>query len=224
MSPRRPGGKPDRNTDADDSYQLDAVVSLFAMILVILVTTAAASAIGTTRFVYRSEDTPTAPVQPESLAAPFPRLETWILRRGALMRLDYDAAARLLAAGIDRSSMGATDPVTRIDLALIPSPTEPGAFETFEVVLPPDPIPAPGGVISVIVDPEDADAVAAWARDASPVRLHVFRSGVADLPGISAAAEAAGRPVTVVFMIGDQKFSERRTSESFTFRGVLRSY
>ncbi|SMX41949.1 hypothetical protein [Maliponia aquimaris] len=224
MSPLRLGRKSRRDAEADDSYQLDAVVSLFAMILVILVTTAAASAIGTTRFAYRSEDPQTAPVQPESLAAPFPRLETWILRQGALMRLDYDAAARLLAENIARDPMAATDPATGIDLTLIPSPTEPGAFDTFEVLLPPGPIPAPGGVIAAIVDPADGDAVAAWARGAQPARIAVFGSGVTDLPALSAAAEAAGRPVTVLFLTGNQKFAERRTSASFGFRGVLRSY
>lgn len=219
MKPRRKA-----EPEADDSYQLDAVVSLFAMILVILVTTAAASAIGTTRFSYRSEDPPTAPVQPESLAAPFPRLETWILREGALMRLDYDAAARLLAAGVGRTPIAATDPATGIDLTLVPAAGELGAFEVFEVLLPAAPLPAPGGVIAEILDPSDPERVAAWAKGTTPARINVFASGVAALPALAAAAEAAGRPLTVEFLTGNQKFAERRTAASFGFRGVLRSY
>ena len=224
MTSGKPASGSRRRDEADDSYQLDAVVSLFAMILVILVTTAAATAVGTTEFRYRSVEAPTAPVQPESLAAPFPRLETWILRHGALMRLDYDAAARLLAAADARDPMGATDPETGIDLTLSPGPLEAGAFEIFEVVLPADPVAEARGVIAEIVDTADPDRVADWARAVQPARINVFASGVGDLPALAAAAEQAGRPVTVVFLTGNRKFSERRTSASFGFRGVLRSY
>lgn len=223
MTRQRPPRRRSRD-GADDSYQLDAIVALFAMVLVILVTTAAASGIGTTLFTYRSVDAPQAAIQPASLAAPFPRLETWILRRGELLRLDYDAAAALLAEAGPRVPIGATDPVSGIDLSFLPSEAEIGAFDRFEVLLPADPLPAAGGVIAQIVPPTDAAALGIWATGDRPARVAVFASGVVHLPAVTAAAEAEGRPVSVQFLTGNVKFSERKTSATFSFRGVLRAY
>ncbi|WP_323768906.1 hypothetical protein [Antarctobacter sp.] len=222
MSPRPFRRK--RSDEPDDSYQLDAVVSLFAMILVILVTTAAATVSGTTRFQYRTQDAETAPIQLASLAAPFPRLENWILRRGELLRIDYDAAARQLAAAPPRLPLGATDPQSGIIMAFNPDPTATGAFELFEMVLPADPIVGTGGVIAERIDPEDPEALQDWAVRDAPARVLAFASGVVHLPGLTVAAEAAGRPLTVRFLDGNAKFSERKTRDSFAFRGVLRSY
>lgn len=217
--------RPRRHRDEpDDSYQLDAVVSLFAMILVILVTTAAATITGTTRFQYKTQEPDTAAIQPASLAAPFPRLENWILRRGELLRIDYDAAARQLAAAPQRLPLGATDPQSGIIMAFDPDPTATGAFELFEMVLPADPITGTGGVIAQRINPTDLDAVQDWAGRDAPARVLAFASGVAHLPGLTLAAETAGRPLTVQFLDGNAKFSERKTRESFAFRGVLRSY
>lgn len=208
----------------DDSYQLDAVVSLFAMILVILVTTAAATTTGTTLFQYRTQEAETAPIQPASLGAPFPRLESWIVRRGQVLRVDYDAVARLLADAPQRVPLGATDPVTGIDLAFGPDPEAVGGFTFFDMILPNGPVVKTGGVIAQVIDPDDPAAQQAWAAGKRPARLLVFASGVAHLPVLISAAETAGRPVTVRFLEGNAKFSERKTRDSFAFRGVLRSY
>ncbi len=219
MIPRRTRPR----SDADDSYQLDAVVSLFAMMLVILVTTAAATAIGTTRFDYTSSDPDTAPIQPASLAAPFPRLETWLLRAEGLIRIDYDAATALLAASGSGESMGATDPATGIDLFLTPSP-DIGAFTEFRLNLPEEPITEEGGLIAQVIAAENTEAITAWAARDTPARIAVFVSGRPHLPALVAAAEEAGRPVTVLFREGNRLYEERKIRESFGFRGVLRSY
>ncbi|MGP6086005.1 hypothetical protein [Antarctobacter jejuensis] len=221
MTQRR--SPPRSETDADDSYQLDAVVSLFAMMLVILVTTAAATAIGTTRFDYTSSDPETAPIQPASLAAPFPRLETWLLRAEGLIRIDYDAATALLAAAPVSDALGATDPATGIDLFLTPSP-DIGAFTEFRLNLPEVPITENGGLIAQVIAPDDGAAITAWAQQETPARIAAFVSGRPYLPALVAAAEEAGRPVTVIFREGNRLYEERKIRESFGFRGVLRSY
>lgn len=212
-----------QGAEADDSYQLDAVVSLFAMMLVILVTTAAATAIGTTRFDYTSSDPDTAPIQPASLAAPFPRLETWLLRAEGLIRIDYDAATALLAAAPPGDLLGATDGATGIDLSLAPSP-DIGAFTEFKLNLPEGPITQTSALIAQVIAPDDIEAITAWATRDTPVRMSVFVSGRAHLPALVAAAEQAGRPVTVRFEEGNRIYRERKVRESFGFRGVLRSY
>lgn len=210
-------------TEADDSYQLDAVVSLFAILLVILVTTAAATAIGSTRFDYSSDDPETAAVQPASLAAPFPRLETWLLRDEGLIRIDYDAATALLSAETAAETLSATDRVSGTDVFLTLA-EDIGAFEAFKLNLPIDPITAPGGIIAGVISPDDDAALAEWARRRTPVRIAVFVSGRPHLAGLVAAAERAGRPATVHFLEGNTLYQERKTRESFGFRGVLRSY
>jgi hypothetical protein len=203
-------------------YQLDAVVSLFAMVLLILITTAVAAGIGVVDIRNRTA-APEAPAfRMASIDAPFPRLETWMLHEGKLLRLDYDLAARLLLEG-EGLSRGATDPVSGVDLLFEASPGAVGSYDRIEVILPAGPLEA-GGVIGDALDVQDAQALSAWAERADPARLIAWPPERARIPPVMGAADAAGRPVTLALQTGKGKFAARRNAESFSFRGILRVY
>ena len=206
----------------DEMYQLDAVVSLFAMVLLILITTAVAAGIGVVDIRNRTA-APEAPAfRMASIDAPFPRLETWMLHEGKLLRLDYDLAARLLLEG-EGLSRGATDPVSGVDLLFEASPGAVGAYDRIEVILPAGPLEA-GGVIGDALDVQDAQALSAWAERADPARLIAWPPERARIPPVMGAADAAGRAVTLTLQTGKGKFAARRNVESFSFRGILRVY
>lgn len=212
----------DREGGRDEMYQLDAVVSLFAMVLLILITTALAAGIGVVD--YRNRTTaPEAPMfRLTSIDAPFPRLETWMLQKGQLLRLDYDAAARLLLE--DRGlSRGATDPISGLDLLFDASPGTVGAYDRIEVILPSGPLEA-GGVIKEALPVEDEEALATWAGDANPARLIAWPPERAHIAPVMNAADQMGRPVTLTLQSGRGKFVARRNAASFSFRNVLRVY
>ncbi|SMX29480.1 hypothetical protein TRP8649_03616 [Pelagimonas phthalicica] len=206
---------------ADESYQLDAVVALFAMILVILVVMAASSSIGPTFFSYKSKEPKTDPIAVSSLAAPFPRLDTWLLRDGVLLQLDYDAAARLLST-TQTAHLAATDPVSGADITLIPDRESLGGFEAFEILLPDTDRIETGGVFSQKLDAQTE--LQTWAEETAPARVIIFGAAASFLPELMDVAEKLGRPLTVNFVTGNNKMTERRTRQSFSFQGVLRAY
>ena len=203
-------------------YQLDAIVSLFAMVLLILITTAMAAAIGIVDYRNRTA-APEAPVfRLASIDAPFPRLETWMLQEGQLLRLDYDAAARLLLE--DRGlSRGATDPVSGVDLLFEASPGTVGAYDRIEVILPSGPL-EPGGVIKEALAVEDDEALARWAGQTNPARLIAWPPERRHIAPVMGVADRMGRPVTLTLQSGRGKFAARRNAASFTFRSILRVY
>lgn len=225
-APRGPveegGPRARRAGTQDEMYQLDAVVSLFAMVLLILITTAVAAGIGVVDIRNRTA-APEAPAfRMASIDAPFPRLETWMLHEGQLLRLDYDVAARLLLEG-EGLSRGATDPVSGVDLLFEASPGVVGAYDRIEVILPAGPLEA-GGVIDEALEVQDAEALSAWADRPDPARVIAWPPERARIAPVIGAADASGRPVTLTLQSGKGKFAARRNAESFSFRGILRVY
>jgi hypothetical protein len=203
-------------------YQLDAVVSLFAMVLLILITTAVAAGIGVVDYRNRTA-APQAPMfRLASIDAPFPRLETWMLHEGLLLRLDYDAAAHLLLED-DGLSRGATDPVSGVDLLFEASLGTIGAYDRIEVILPSGPLEV-GGVIKEALAVEDMEALSAWAGQSEPARLIAWPPGREHIAPVMNAADQAGRPVTLTLQSGRGKFVARRNADSFSFRNILRAY
>lgn len=93
----RPGPEED-----DKSFQVDIFVSFFSILIVvatILVTSLAARAPDRPAQDFRTLETPTRPFAVRGWRLVFGYSELWLVRDGALMRLDMTALARSMAAG-----------------------------------------------------------------------------------------------------------------------------
>ena len=209
----------------DDSYQVDAIVALFAIMLLIVVVKASAIAAGTVPLRYETVDEPSVPFSLSSIATPYNALERWVLLEDGLVLLDPAAAIDLLAATpkpeAGTCAREATDGVSGVDLCL---KLLDGGGYSLEYFLH-DTI-ASGAVIAEILDPRDSEAIGQWASRAAPARLVVGRPALPLLPALSAAAAEVGKPWSFAFIRkgNGRLFRFQRDAASFAGRGALRVY
>ena len=217
--------RPREDLQADGFYQLDAVVSLFAVLLLVLLFAAAVPGSGETRLDYATRDPEGPAFRLSSLASPYPRLETWVLGAETLVGLDYDAAARLLATASGGLDRGVSDPASGIDVSIDVAPGEPGSYDRLSFVIPAS--VRAGGIAAAVHDPRVDAERRDWAADVqAPVRLVVRPGGRRHLPALAEAAASSGIAWQTSLVPGGPSapIASHRRAGSFSRRRVMRVY
>lgn len=175
----------------DDSYQVDAIVALFAILIVLLLTLVAATASDDSDAVtnYRPNDADTAPTILRALQVPYRLREFWILDADGLMRrIDNVALARAVREGGSGFSFQSIKNGLDADIDLMAS--EFGSYRVRIDVLDHE---AAGWLIDRTFDPADAEALSAWAAEPSSAVLFVHFDARRSLGLISVALEDGRR-------------------------------
>jgi len=219
-APRR-----DPDTQGGDSYQVDVVVSLFAIMLVVLITLTAATAVSENEVTteYRVQDPPTARIALRSIQVPYRLRELWVLGAdGFLGRLDRAASL----AAFDRMPAPGTAARTTIgqatDLDLATDGAELGSFQmAWRFADPRDAAP----IIAERVDWRDDAALAAWAARPGGVVIFARRDAHDALPRVDQALRAGGRGHDIlVLRRALSKMVYQRYRSNFSGETVLRAH
>ena len=209
-------------SDGDETYQLDVVVSLFAIMLVVLVALAASALSGgETRLAYRPHDRATTAYTLRSIEVPYSYRRNWILSDNRLIEIDNAAVAGALIEAFERGASGfSAGPVD----APIDAEVELGdAAGTYRLALTLPAEPRVGGVISRIVSIDDDDALANWASEPGGVVVIVTPGGLAGIARVSQSLDQSRRPHSLDFARRNQLVLTRN-SGNFAYDGILRAY
>ena len=208
--------------DVDESYQVDAVVSLFAIMLIVLLTLVVATATATNVTVteYRIAEEKTEDVKLRSLFIPYRVRQYWTLTSdGELLRVD--TAERI--GRLPEASRGAalSETIDGVDIEFEADPVSPGGF-----VLRFDIFDRAAGdwAVADALSVNDAAALAAWAAVDAGTVLFVANDARDWLPVVSEAASGGAR--TVRFRIpreGSRYFSIVRSRSAFRMENIYRA-
>ena len=205
----------------DDSYQVDAIMALYAILIVLLFTLVAATASddsdATTN--YRPTDAETAPTTLRALQVPYRLREFWILDDDGLMhRIDSVALAR--AVREDGTGFNFQSSENGIDVEMDLMPSELGSYRMRVDVFDPE---VGEWLIDRTIDPEDAKALTAWASDPSSAVLFVDFDSRRRLGPISTALEDGRRKGFIVQLRSGNRYAVReRSSAHMSAQDVFR--
>lgn len=210
------------DAQSDDSYQVDAIVSLFAVLLVILVVLAAAVARtdGKSKLDYRSLDPTGDEITLRSLEIPPRPLDLWVLDSNELMQIDLNKIATLRAKssrpGPSIQSMGDI----RVDFSLRSQ-----ALGAWRVALYGVASSVQSDAISTRFDPNDPAALTAWADQEGRALIYVTTAGRPVLPAFDAALRRKNRPVRLSLLLEpDSPIIYSRTPGNFAYEKTFRAY
>jgi hypothetical protein len=211
-----------RAIEQDEMYQLDVVVSVFAIMLVILVALAAAGATaeGQSRLHYRPVEAGENVFMLRSVQVPYSDREIWAAGKDTLFRIDLAEIVKGLA---------------QVRLVKPLAFSRDGADISLEEV--PDGLAA--WRLSILISDRDSakwlkrrtisfaddDTLAAWAAERSSVIVFVWRDGYPRLSRLSELLRAQLRPYTLVLLADETSsitISYRRAN--FAYDKILRVY
>ena len=205
----------------DDSYQVDAIMALFAILVVLLFTLVAATASDDSDAItnYRPIDAETAPTILRALQVPYRLREFWILDDDGLMhRIDSVALARAVREGGTGFNFQSSENGIDVEMDLMPS--ELGSYRMRVDVFDPE---MGQWLIDRTIDPEDAEALTAWASDPSSAVLFVDFDSRLRLGPISTALEDGRRKGLVVQLRSGNRYAIReRSSARMSAQDVFR--
>ena len=210
-----------RRASGDDSYQVDAIVALFAILIVLLLTLVAATASDDSDADtnYRPIDAETAPTTLRALQVPYRLREFWILDAdGLLRRIDSVALARAVREGGSGFSFQSAKNGLDVDIDLLAS--ELGSFRVRIDVFDPE---AAAWLIDRTVNPADEEALVAWASEPSAAVLFVDFDARPILGPISVALEDGRRKGFLVQLRSGNRYAIReRSSARMSAQDVFR--
>lgn len=207
-----------------DSYQIDVVVSLFAVMLVVLVVLTAATAVSEndTDTRYRVQDPPVAPVALRSIQVPYRLRQHWVLGPdGFLGRIDR---GKVIAAfeDIRLGDNAATTIGRETDLSMILDKTELGSFQMKWRFANPDDA---AGILAERLDWRDEAALAEWASRAGGVVVFAHRAAHLALPTVDAALRNGGRGHDFVMLRNPLSYMVfARYRSNFSGTAILRAH
>lgn len=177
--------------EGDDTYQLDVVVSLFAIMLVILVALAAASSAADSRVLitYRTADSGDDRFVPASIQTPYAFNEVWAADADGLFEIDRGAVVSAMRDQAPGAPAGITGEGADADLLTFPD----------------DPLgwrlrlnlhdrPAAGWLRARDIGWDDTAALQEWAAEDGGVVVFVWLSGHERLPLLSQLLRTTMRP------------------------------
>lgn len=175
----------------DDTYQLDVVVSLFAILLVILVALAAARSAAESRVLVTWEAAAEGEPRfmPRSIQTPYGFHEVWGADAAGLFEIDRRAAVRAMADQSPDAPAGHSGPGA--DIFLDTFPDDPLGWR-LRVNL--HDRAAAGWIKARSIAWDDEAALAAWSAEERPVVVVVWASGHAHLPLLSRLLRRDMRP------------------------------
>ena len=205
----------------DDSYQVDAIMALYAILIVLLFTLVAATASDDSDAItnYRPTDAETAPTTLRALQVPYRLREFWILDDDGLMhRIDSVALAR--AVREDGTGFNFQSSENGIDVEMDLMPSELGSYRMRVDVFDPE---VGEWLIDRTIDPKDAKALTAWASDPSSAVLFVDFDSRRRLGPISTALEDGRRKGLIVQLRSGNRYAVReRSSARMSAQDVFR--
>jgi len=212
-----------RDQEVDESYQVDAVVALFAILLVIMIVLAAAtqSQKGETNLVYAPEEKETEPFLLESIQTPYRFRDIWLLDATALYRFDLEAiAARLLTQTGD-----ALNPLSEDGLSVVAQFDINAAPSSYQLTISRKGVLTQGSLIDRIVDHNDADALRLWASEGSQLLVFISRDAWPLLPLLTQELRDANTPFRVVPLVSkDANIEISRSRFNFEQDKIMRNY
>ena len=212
-----------RQQAVDESYQVDAVVALVAILLVIMIVLAAATMFqdGETYLVYAPEEEETEPFLLESIQTPYRFREIWFLDETALYRFDQKAiAARLLTQAGD-----ALNPLLEDGLSIAAQFDVNSPPSSYQLTISRTGILTQGALIDQIVDHSDTDALQLWESKGSQLLVFVARDAWPLLPLLTQELRASERPFRVVPLVSnDANIEISRSRFNFEQNKIMRNY
>lgn len=208
--------------EADQSYQLDAIVSLFAVMLVVLVVLVSSRALndGKTELEYLPATTREELFVLRSINTPYAFRETWLMTDSELLFVNRERVATLLNEKITPIVSGFRDGNSSV--SFFPEEEAVGQWRV-RMTFKDDPIDA--SFISERIDIEDKQALTEWALRKSAILLYVWPRGRPVLASVVSSLRKASRPHKLRLLRGDNKpISLSRTGSNFKHEKILRSY
>lgn len=211
-----------RDAQNDDTYQLDVVVSLFAVMLVILVALAAAASVADTtiRIDYETAEPGEDRFVLASIQTPYEFAALWAADGEGLFEIDRGA----VIAGLEGQSSEAP-----------PGMSGPGA-DAWVDAYPDDPLgwrlrvnlydrPAAAWLRGREIAWDDAEALAAWGAEEGGIVLFVWASAHEHLPALSRVLRQSMRPHRLhVFSDDVATLNIDYNRANFAYDKVLRPY
>lgn len=211
-----------RVTEADESYQVDAIVSLFAIMLVLLLAmvTATSSSTNDERTAYLPQDPVGEIMSLRSLQVPYRLRELWILQdNGLMMHINTTAIAEQFEGvapgpGPERTLDG-------VDFSFEPHQTQPGSYRMKIAIWDTD---LAGWATLGIVDTRDPEALTAWAGSSQSTLVFVTNQAKALIAPVAQALQTGKRRGRLFVPRSDTRYVTLvRAADRFSLEGIYRA-
>jgi len=214
--------RPDNSGGLDDSYQIDAVVSLFAVLLVMLLTLTAATAASTNdvKTNYRPTDSAAPELTLKSLQVPYRLRQLWLLEEdGRLRHVDLAAISRRLE--YDPAGGRQEFTIDGVDILFETVSGEPGSYRVGVKIWDPK---LAAWAIKQDIDLLDANALTQWAGENAASVVVLTTDDLTHAGAVSAALAAGTRSGSLFIPRRAQIYaSVVRRAASFSAQGVFRA-
>lgn len=210
------------DSDTDDSYQVDAVVSLFAVLLVMLIVLAAAIAAteGTSRLDYQILDPDGDEMALRSIEVPYKNVSIWVLGGTKIARIDLAAIAKARAA-----TGGQGPSIQRMGDLRVDFTSRAETLGTWRLALYGFGPSSQSEALTDWIDISDQDALSLWAAGEGRVLVYVTVAGRLALPTINASLRVGRRPFRLSLLSEiDSPIIYARRSEGFAYEKTFRAY
>lgn len=208
--------------DGDDSYQIDAVVSLFAVLLVVLVVLSAVSAIedGEAPLDYRIEEPDQESFVLKSIRAPYLFRAPWIVSETELLAIDLQAIAEKLETDVSPNVPGFSDGTAKVLFA-----ADADVVGEWRISLIFNSDRPEASFIKERIALSDDDAVTRWASRPGEALIYVWKSGWTHLPRLSDLLRETARPHAFALLQEPRgKIALSRGHRNFAHEKILRAY
>lgn len=212
-----------RNLESDETYQVDAIVSLLAILLVLLLALAAATAASDRPQItdYRPDDGRGQTMTLRSMQVTYRYREIWVLTgQEQLLRFDLP---RLIDVLEDAAGPGLESDilVDGVDATLLLDPDEPGSYRLDAAVFD---IEQGAWAVADRVDIHDAAALAHWADAPVPSTVFVLDDAIEAAARVNEAMrEGARRGTLVIPRSGRARATITRSGTNFSMERIYRA-
>lgn len=209
----------------DGTYQVDLILTLFAVLLVLLlvfVTELARSGSQYTGLEYRTQEGADRPFMLSSLDVTYRAKRLWILKGGRAGEIDLPSLARLYANAAGPRFQEIVD-----DTAITIEPDDEGSLDGFFVQLVFPREVRQSKVIRRVVEIDSSTFIPTLLEGdpASPTLVYVWPEEIARAAALEAAFRGERRALELFFLTsGSTAFTLRRMRTLFEFEHVLRTY
>lgn len=211
-----------RADEGDATYQVDAIVSLMAILLVLLLALAAATAASDRPQItdYRPDDGPGQGMTLRSMQVTYRYREIWVLgAHEELLRFDLPA----LIEALDDAAPGQEADLflDGVDATLSLNPDEPGSYRLDVVVFD---LEQGEWALAARVDINDAAALARWAEAPVPSTVFVLDDAIEPAARVDQAMRAGARRGSLVIpRSGRARATITRSGTNFSLERIHRA-
>ena len=207
---------------ADDTYQLDVIVSLFAIMLVILVALTSARGVldASSHLEYRTEAPSESVFMQRSIQIPYGAREIWVVGAQQMFRLDRTEIVRRVQNSRIGTNLSVRDDTVFVRISALSS-TEP----TWTLSVHLGEGNAANWIRSELIELKDSEALQEFASRRTRVLLVVRPNGVESLGELSSHLRRTRRPhIFVPRSEMDTPITLSYRRRSFAYDKILRAY